>query len=147
MHYTEVASQLKAKHPEYANRDDKELVEKYVQRFPEKKSLINFEDYTTEQESKPLIPQDISKEDVGNYAKGVAQSVSQGLMVGQAPHVSGVLNETLNTPEKIYKGKAYHFGKCICNKKRSAGRQTLDMEINETVVRNRRSIKRKSVPT
>lgn len=100
MHYTEVASQLKAKHPEYANRDDKELVEKYIQRFPEKKSLINFEEYTTEENTNPF--QDITAKDVGDYSKGVAQHVSQGAMWGQAPHVAGVLNEAWNTPSRLY---------------------------------------------
>lgn len=108
MNYNEVASQLKAKHPEYANRDNKELVEKYIQRFPEKASLIEFDDYTEtpKKETTPLISKDITKEDVGNYAKGVAQSLSQGVMWGQAPHVSGVLNETINSPQKIYKAKS-----------------------------------------
>lgn len=108
MNYNEVASQLKAKHPEYANRDNKELVQKYIERFPEKASLIEFDDYTEtpKKESSPLISKDITKEDVGNYAKGVAQSLSQGVMWGQAPHVSGVLNETINTPQKLYKAKS-----------------------------------------
>lgn len=106
MHYTTIASQLKAKHPEYANRDDRELVEKYVQRFPEKASFIEFDDYEetpaqTQQEKKP-----ITKEDVGDYLKGASQTVSQGLMFGQAPHVSGVLNESLNTPKKIYNAQS-----------------------------------------
>ena len=114
MNYNEVARQLKAKHPEYANRDNKELVEKYVQRFPEKASLIDFNDYEIPEDKSAVENivqgvQDLSqkvqnakKEDVGNYAKGVAQSLSQGVMWGQAPHVSGVLNEALNLPKKIY---------------------------------------------
>ena len=49
--------------------------------------------------------------------------------------------------KKYIKGKAYHFGKCIRNKKRSACGQALDMEINEAAMRNCRSVKRKSIPT
>ena len=40
----------------------------------------------------------------------------------------------------IYKGKTYHLGKCIRNKKRSTCGQALNMEIDETTMRNRRSI-------
>ncbi len=47
---------------------------------------------------------------------------------------------TLSTAKKIYKGKAYPFGNCIRNKKRSACGSALDMEIDETVMRNRRSV-------
>lgn len=130
MNYVEVANQLKAKHPEYANRDNKELVEKYIQRFPQKASLIDFTDYTEPQtETKP-----ITKEDVGNYAKGVAQSVSQGLMWGQAPHVSGVLNEAWNLPKKIYgiknKEDALQFYRNL-GKDYVKGRENLKEELGE----------------
>lgn len=107
MHYTTIASQLKAKHPEYANRDDRELVEKYIQRFPEKASFIEFDDYgtpTQTQQEEPKKP--ITKEEVGDYLKGASQTLSQGLMLGQAPHVSGVLNESINTPQKVYNAQS-----------------------------------------
>lgn len=100
MHYTTIASQLKAKHPEYANRDDRELVEKYVQRFPEKASFIDFTEYEQEEPKKTM-----TKEEVGDYLKGASQTLSQGVMLGQAPHVAGVLNEAWNLPQKIYRAK------------------------------------------
>lgn len=103
-----VASQLKAKHPEYANRDDRELVEKYIQRNPDKASFIEFDDYeetpTQTQQEEPKKP--ITKEEVGDYLKGASQTLSQGLMLGQAPHVSGVLNESINTPQKVYNAQS-----------------------------------------
>ena len=151
MNYNEVARQLKAKHPEYANRDNKELVEKYVQRFPEKASLIDFNDYEIPEDKSAVENivqgvQDLSqkvqnakKEDVGNYAKGVAQSLSQGVMWGQAPHVSGVLNEALNLPKKIYgiknKEDALQFYRNL-GKDYVKGREKLKEEMGEFAEEN-----------
>ena len=42
MNYNEVARQLKAKHPEYANRDNKELVEKYVRPLYQEGDVLSF---------------------------------------------------------------------------------------------------------
>ena len=111
MNYMTVASQLKAKHPEYANRDDRELVEKYIQRNPDKASFIEFDDYEetptqTQQAQQEEPKKPITKEEVGDYLKGASQTLSQGLMLGQAPHVSGVLNESINTPQKVYNAQS-----------------------------------------
>ena len=84
MHYTELAQQLKNKNPEYINRDDKELAESYLQRYPEEKGLIDFN----------------KKETTFDIAKGVGQKAISGISAGQTPHFAGINNELANLPKK-----------------------------------------------
>ena len=70
MHYTELAKELKNKNPEYSNRNDKELVESYLKRYPEEKGLIDFTD--------------------DNKLLNVGRSIGQGATFGQGSHIAGI---------------------------------------------------------
>ena len=70
MHYTELAKELKNKNPEYSNRNDKELVESYLKRYPEEKGLIDFTD--------------------DNKLLNVGKSIGQGATFGQGSHIAGI---------------------------------------------------------
>ena len=70
MHYTELAKELKNKNPEYSNRNDKELVESYLKRYPEEKGLIDFTD--------------------DNKLLSVGRSIGQGATFGQGSHIAGI---------------------------------------------------------
>ena len=70
MHYTELAKELKNKNPEYSNRNDKELVESYLKRYPEEKDLIDFTD--------------------DNKLLNVGRSIGQGATFGQGSHLAGL---------------------------------------------------------
>ena len=70
MHYTELAKELKNKNPEYSNRNDKELVESYLKRYPEEKGLIDFTD--------------------DNKLLNVGRSIGQGATFGQGSHLAGL---------------------------------------------------------
>lgn len=70
MHYTELAKELKNKNPEYSNRNDKELVESYLKRYPEEKDLIDFTD--------------------DNKLLNIGRSIGQGATFGQGSHLAGL---------------------------------------------------------